>query len=75
MTKKKQEVGPITPVETKTRKPRKLDVDKLRSLADSCSSKAAGEILLERLNAFVEAKAAYKLASTRARQAAVLASE
>jgi hypothetical protein len=58
---------------TTTRKARKLDVDELRALADQCPSKAAGELLIESIDTYVTAKAAYKIAAKNLRQDAARA--
>jgi hypothetical protein len=58
---------------TTEKKSRKLDVEALRTLADECPSKNAGQLLIDSLDSYVEARKAYQDASKQLRFAASLA--
>jgi len=58
---------------TTEKKARKLDIEALRTLADNCPSKNAGQLLIDSIDAYVDARKVYKDASKQLRFAASLA--
>jgi hypothetical protein len=69
----RKKTAEVEEAQPETRKARKLDVEALRSMADTCPSKSAGELLIEAITEYTETRIAYQSASKRVRQAAALA--
>lgn len=67
MGRKKAETQPEVQDEAPKKKRAKLDIEELRKLAETCPSRAAGELLLETIQTYTEARIAYKEAAKNLR--------